>query len=88
MKLYYDQSQDKVRSLPDIKHHDLEHLIAYALSNNEEKAYLEYIKPIIDRGVNKDDVLIWLKGVALAMFLEDAKMEKFVEIVKKNYTIY
>ena len=88
MKLYYDQSQDKVRSLPEEKHHDLECIIAYALSKNEEKAFKEYIKPIIDRGVSEDDVLVWVKAIGVVMFLEDAKMEKFIEIVKKNYTIY
>ena len=58
------------------------------LSTNEEKAYKEYIQPIIDRGISEDDVLVWLEVVGIVMFLEDAKMEKFVETVKKNFTIY
>ena len=88
MKLYYDQSQGKVRSLPEEKHHDLECIIAYVLSTDAEKGYKEYIKPIIDRGVSEDDVLVWVKAIGVAIFLEDAKLEEFIEFVKKNYTIY
>lgn len=88
MKLYYDQLQDKVRSLPDKKYHDLEHLMAYVLSNNVEKGYKEYIQPIIDRGVSEDDVLIWLKTLYFVGVFEHEKMQEFIKIVKKNYTIY
>ena len=88
MKIFYDQSKDKVRILPDPKYHDLEHLIAYALSTNEEKGYKEHIQPIIDRGVNEDEVLIWLKSLYFAGVFEYEKMQEFIKIVKKNYTIY